>query len=85
MDYFYSKVSGENEQKLEKFTNIMFECLEDEAYEDSQNDSNEAERMEFISLFAYFEEVKRGLVDGKIEEGVMEKYINDRCLSKPIE
>lgn len=85
MDYFYSKVSGENEQKLQKFTKIMFESLEDEAYEDSQNNSDEAERMVFISLFVYFEEVKKGLVNGKIEEGIMEKYINDKCLSKPRE
>lgn len=83
MDYFYSKVSGENEHKLEKFTNIMFECLEDEMYEDSQYDSNKAEKMVFISLFAYFEEVKKGLLNGKIKEGMMEKYINARRLHKP--
>ena len=85
MDYFYSKVSGENERKLEMFTNIMFESLEDEDYEECQKDSDEADRMEFISLFAYFEVVKRDLINGKIEEGIMEKYINDRCLSKPRE
>ena len=84
MDYFYSKLSKENEQKLKKFTNIMFEILENEAYGDSQNDFNEAERMIFISLFAYFEVVKKGLLDGKIEEGIMEKYINS-YLSKPRE
>lgn len=83
MDYFYSKVSGENERKLEKFTNIMFEGLEDEIYEDSQNDTDEAERMTFISLFAYFEEVKKGMLNGKIEEKIIEKHINDRRFSKP--
>lgn len=80
MDYFYLNISGENERKLEKFTNIMYECLEDEAYEKSQNDYNEAERMEFISLFIYFEVVKSEMFNGKIDEGVMEKYINDRYL-----
>lgn len=82
MDYFYLKVSGENEQKLEMFTNIMFESLEDEAYEDSQNDSDEAEKMLFISLYAYFEEIKRGLNDGKLKEEIVEKNIKYRCLNK---
>lgn len=79
MDYFYSKVSGKNEQKLEKFSKIMFECLEDEEYEDARNDYNKAEKMTFISLFAYFEEVKKRLNDGIIEKKIMEKYFNDRC------
>lgn len=85
MDYFYLKVSGENEQKLENFTNIMFEALEDEIFEDSQNDTDEAERIEFLSLFVYFEEVKRGLFAGKIKEGLMEKHINDGHLIRPRE
>ena len=80
MDYFYLKLSGENKHKLEKFAEIMFESLEDEAFEDSQNNCDEAEKMKFISLFAYFEEVKKGLLDGKIEDGIMEKYIKDRSL-----
>lgn len=85
MDYYYLKVSGKNEQKLEKFTNIMYESLEDEIYGDSQNNLDEAERMAFISLFVYFEEVKKGLLNGKIEDGIMKKYINDGCFSKPRE
>lgn len=85
MDYFYSKISGENEQKLEIFTNIMFESLEDEIYGDSQNDVDEAERMTFISLFAYFELVKKDLSDGKIKEDLVKKYINDKFLCEPRE
>lgn len=34
MDYFQAKVSGENKRKVEKFKNIMYECLEDEKYGD---------------------------------------------------
>lgn len=34
MDYFQAKVSGENKRKMEKFKNIMYECLEDEEYGD---------------------------------------------------
>ena len=82
MDYFYLKVSGKNEQKLEMFTSAMFESLEDEVYEDCQNDSDEAEKMLFISLFVYFEEVKRRLLDGKIEEEIVEENIKDMCLSR---
>lgn len=80
MDYFYSKVSGENERKLERFTNIMFESIEDEAYEDAQYDSNKLEKMTFISLFVYFQEVKKGLASGKIEERVVEKHIKKKFL-----
>lgn len=78
MDYFYSKVSGENNQNLEMFTSVMFACIEDEEYENAQNDSSEAERMEFVSLFVYFEEVKRGLLEGEIYVDTMEKYIKSR-------
>lgn len=85
MDYYYKKVSGENERKLEMFTNIMFDSLEDEVYENLQNNSDEAEKMIFISLFAYFEEVKKELIDGKIEEEIMKKYINDSGLNNQVE
>ena len=78
MDYFYSKVSGKNNQNLEKFTRVMFACIEDEEYEDAQNDSSEAERIEFISLFVYFEEVKRGLHKDKIFVDAIEKHIRSR-------
>lgn len=78
MDYFYSKVSGENNQNLEKFTNVMFACIEDEEYEAAQNDSSEAERIEFVSLFVYFEEVKRGLHKDKISIDTIEKCIKSR-------
>lgn len=83
MDYFYDKVTGENEQKLEKFANIMFESLEDEMYEDCYEDSNKMEMMIFLSLFVYFEEIKRRLLDGKIKEEIMVKYINDRSFNEP--
>lgn len=85
MDYFYSKISGENEHKLEKFTQIMYERLEDEEYEDCQHNSIEMARMEYLSLFAYFEEVKKGPFIEKIKEGIMEKYINDEWFNKPRE
>lgn len=82
MDYFYSNISGESEQKLKKFTNVMFESIEDEIYERYQDDSDKAEEMKYVSLYAYFEEVKKGLADGEIEEDIMEKYINDNYLSQ---
>lgn len=85
MDYFYSKIPGENDRKLEMFTNIMYESLEDEVYEKAQNNSDESERMEFISLFVYFEEVKRGLINGKIKKKILEKHVTDICLYKPSE
>ncbi len=85
MDYFYSKISDEDERKLQLFTDIMFEALEDEEYEDSQNDSDEAERMTFVSLFVYFEEVKKLLSDKKIEEKTIEKYIRDSRVIKSSE
>lgn len=83
MDYFYDKVSGENKQKLKKFTNIMFESLEDEIYEECQEDVNKMEMMEFLSLFVYFGEIKKGLLNGKIKEEIMEKYISERYFSEP--
>ena len=83
MDYFYDKVSGENKQKLKKFTNIMFESLEDEIYEECQEDVNKMEMMEFLSLFVYFREIKKGLLNGKIKEEIMEKYISERYFSEP--
>lgn len=82
MDYFYLNIPGENERKLKIFVDIMYECLEDEMYEDSQNNYDEAERMVFLSLFAYFEVVKEELLAGRIEEGIMKKYINARYLCK---
>lgn len=80
---FYDKVSGENKQKLKKFTNIMFESLEDEIYEECQEDVNKMEMMEFLSLFVYFGEIKKGLLNGKIKEEIMEKYISERYFSEP--
>lgn len=83
MDYFYHKVSGENEKKLEKFTNIMFESLENEMYEDCQEDINKMEMMTFLSLFVYFEEIKKILSDGKIKEEMIVKYIIQKYFSEP--
>ena len=77
MDYYYSRLSGENKRKLEKFSSIMFESLEDEVFGNAQNNSNEYERMNYISLFVYYEEVKKGLLAEKIEESLVGKYIKN--------
>lgn len=78
MDYYFSIVSGENEQKKKLFTKAMFESLEDEVYENAQNNSDEAERIEYLSLFVYFEDVKCGLNDGIISDEIKKKCIEKR-------
>lgn len=82
IDYFQVKVSGENKRKMEKFKNVMYECLEDEEYEDCQDDSDKAEKILFISLFVYFEEVKKGLNDGKITEQMVEENIKNEGIDR---
>lgn len=81
MDYFYHNMPGENPNRLEIFTNAMFESLEDEMFGEYQDDSNEIDKLEFISLFAYFEEVKKGLLNGSVKDKIMRKYINDERIS----
>ena len=83
MDYFYDKVPGASENRLEKFTNAMFVSLDDEMFGECQETSNEIDKLEFISLFAYFEEIKKGLLNGYVEDKITRKYINDKRISNP--
>lgn len=78
MDYYFSIVSGENEQKKSIFVNTMFDSLEDEVYENAQNDCDEAERIKYLSLFVYFEDVKHGLNDGIIADEIKNMCIKNR-------
>ena len=38
-------------------------------------------KLEFLSLFAYFEEVKRGLLTGRVEDKIVGKHLNDKQIS----
>lgn len=81
MDYFYHTVPGECENKLEKFTNAMFASLEEEMFGECQDNPIEIDKLEFLSLFAYFEEVKRGLLTGRVEDKIVGKHLNDKQIS----
>ena len=76
MNYYYLKVPGENKEKMEIFYDTMYERLEEEEYEMTRYDSNEEERMTFVSLFVYFEEVKKELSDGKINRNFLKEAIS---------
>lgn len=78
MDYYFMKITGKNERKMERFINVMFESLEYEVYEEAQNDYDEADRMEYLSLYVYFEDVKRGLKAGKISDRIKKDCIENR-------
>lgn len=80
MDYFYARVPGENEKRLNMFSKTMFECLEDETYGKCQYDSSESEQKAFVSLFVYFEKVKKDFLSGEIKKQTIEKYINDELI-----
>lgn len=75
MDYFFSIVPGENQQRMNIFSNTMFESLEDEVYEDAQNNLDKADIVEFLSLYVYYEDVKNGLNAGTISDEIKKKYI----------
>ena len=57
---------------METFIRIMYESLEMEQYEDVQYDPNKAERIEFLSLFVYFEKIKKVLSAKEIEAYILE-------------
>lgn len=85
MDYFYLNMPGKSDKKMELFSDTMYICLEDVTYGGCQDDIDEAEKMEFISLFAYYEEVKKIMISGKLKEGILGKRISNRCINNPNE
>lgn len=67
LDYFFMKVVGSDKENGCIFSNVMFESLEDAVYMVAQHNYNEAERMEFLSLYVYYEIVKIWLNTGYID------------------
>ena len=83
LDYFYSKITGKNNHKPELFSKVMYNCIEDEAYEYAQNDFNEALKMEFLSLYTYYNLVKDWILSGKIDETVIASMISSERFCMP--
>lgn len=82
IDYYYLKVSNKDKGKMEIFNGIMYESLELEQYEDVQDDLNKAERIEFISLFVYFEKIKKDLAVKKIRKQILQTAFRDIDLNE---
>jgi serine/threonine protein kinase len=77
MNYFYLNVSGKNIHKMDLFSRLMFESLEDEIYEDCQYNTDKAEKITFISLFVYFERIKKDLKFDKLNGEILKKHLSD--------
>lgn len=72
IDYYYLKIGRKDNWEMETFIRIMYESLEMEQYEDVQYNPNKAERIEFLSLFVYFEKIKKVLSAKEIEAYILE-------------
>lgn len=70
LDYFCMKITSENDYELEVFSKVMYECLEDEVYENAQNNPDEAEIVTFLSLYVYYDLVKFWILNGDINESM---------------
>lgn len=83
MDYYYSKISGENDNKLNMFSEVMCSSLMDGMYERCQDNPDETEKMIIISLYVYYEKIKEGLHNGQIKLEMLRKQILSKISYKP--
>lgn len=68
INWFYRKVSKDEEGYFGRFGEILYNAYEDIEYENAQNNADLEEKVLYVSLYVYYEKMKEAITKGPIDK-----------------